>query len=55
MNWIGKYIFDITGQCRWHEAMHIQDEAMQKAYRQDMVIEFICETSAMMGVKVGMA
>jgi hypothetical protein len=55
MNWIGKYIFDNTGQCRWHEALHIQDAAMQQAYRQNAVIEFICETCAIMGVKVGMA
>jgi hypothetical protein len=55
MNWTGEYIIDDTGQCRWHEGLRIQDEHMKSAYRKNSVIEFIIETSAVMGVKVGMA
>jgi hypothetical protein len=55
MKWTGEYIVDDTGQCRWHEGLRIQDEHMKSAYRKNSVIEFIIETSAVMGVKVGMA
>ncbi len=55
MKWTGEYIIDDTGQCRWHEGLRIQDEHMKSAYRKNSVIEFIIETSAVMGVKVGMA
>jgi hypothetical protein len=55
MTWIGEYIVDDTGQCRWHEGLRIQDEPMKAAYRKNSVIEFIIETSAVMGVKVGIA
>jgi hypothetical protein len=55
MKWIGEYIIDDTGQCRWHEGLRIQDEPMKSAYRKNSVIEFIIETSAVMGVKVGIA
>ena len=46
---------DESGQCRWHEGLRIQDEPMKAAYRKNVLIEFIIETSAIMGVKVGMA
>jgi hypothetical protein len=55
MNWIGEYIIDDAGQCRWHEGLRIQDEHMKSAYRKNSLIEFIIETSAVMGVKVGIA
>ena len=55
MKWIGVYIVDESGQCRWHEALRIQDEPMKAAYRKNVLIEFIIETSAIMGVKVGIA
>jgi hypothetical protein len=55
MNWTGEYIIDDAGQCRWHEGMRIQDEHMKSAYRKNSLIEFIIETSAVMGVKVGIA
>jgi hypothetical protein len=55
MNWIGEYIVDDAGQCRWHEGLRIQDEHMKSAYRKNSLIEFIIETSAVMGVKVGIA
>jgi hypothetical protein len=55
MNWIGEYIIDGSGQCCWHESLRVQDERMKAACRGDVLIEFIIETSAIMGVKVGMA
>jgi hypothetical protein len=55
MKWTGEYIIDDAGQCRWHEGMRIQDEHMKSAYRKNSLIEFIIETSAVMGVKVGIA
>ena len=55
MNWIGEYVIDESGQCSWHEGLRIQDEPMKAAYRKNILIEFIIETSAIMGVKVGMA
>jgi hypothetical protein len=55
MNFIGEYIIDDAGQCRWHENFRIQDEPMKAAYRKNVLIEFIIETSATMGVKVGIA
>lgn len=55
MNWVGEYVVDDSGQCRWHESLRIQDEPMKTAYRKNVLIEFIIETSAIMGVKVGMA
>ena len=55
MNWIGQYIIDDAGQCLWHEGMRIQDEPMKAAYRKNVLVEFIIETSAVMGVKVGIA
>jgi hypothetical protein len=55
MNWIGEYLIDSSGQCRWHEGFRIQDERMKAAYRKNVLVEFIIETSATMGVKAGMA
>jgi hypothetical protein len=55
MNWVGEYIIDDAGQCRWHECLRIQDELMKSAYRKNVLVEFIIETSAIMGVKVGIA
>lgn len=55
MNWIGEYIVDDAGQCRWHEGLRIQDDLMKAAYRRNILVEFIIETSAIMGVKVGIA
>jgi hypothetical protein len=55
MKWIGEYIVDDAGQCRWHECLRIQDEHMKSAYRKNVLVEFIIETSAIMGVKVGIA
>jgi hypothetical protein len=55
MKWTGEYIIDDAGQCRWHEGLRIQDEQMKSAYRKNSLIEFIIETSAVMGVKVGIA
>jgi hypothetical protein len=55
MNWLGEYIIDDTGRCRWHEGFRLQDEHMKAAYRKNVLIQFIIETSATMGVKAGVA
>jgi hypothetical protein len=55
MKWAGEYIVDDTGQCRWHESLRIHDQQIIGAYRNNVLIEFIIETSAIMGVKVGIA
>ena len=55
MKWTGEYIVDDSGQCCWYESLRIQDEQMKAAYRRNVLIEFIIETSAIMGVKVGLA
>lgn len=55
MKWACEYIIDESGHCRWFEGLRIHDEQMKAAYRKNVLIEFIIETSAVMGVKVGMA
>lgn len=55
MQWTSEYIVDDTGQCRWHECLRIRDEEMLSAYRNNVLVEFIIESSAVMGVKVGIA
>jgi hypothetical protein len=55
MNWLGEYIIDDTGRCRWYEGFRLQDEHMKAAYRKNVLIQFIIETSATMGVKAGVA
>jgi hypothetical protein len=55
MNWIGEYIIDDAGHCRWHECLRIQDELMKSFYRKNALLEFIIETSASRGVKGGLA
>jgi len=55
MNWTGAYVINDAGQCLWHEGLRIQDEALKLAYRCNLIIEYMIETSAVMGVKVGMA
>lgn len=55
MKWTSEYIIDDTGQCRWHECLRIHNEQIKDAYRNNVLIEFIIESSAVMGVKVGIA
>ena len=55
MKWTSEYIVDDSGHCRWHEGLRIEDEPMKQAYRSNVLIEYIIETSAVMGVKVGIA
>jgi hypothetical protein len=55
MKWTGEYRIDDTGQCRWYESLRILDPQIIGAYRNNVLIEFIIETSAVMGVKVGIA
>jgi hypothetical protein len=55
MKWKGEYIVDNTGQCRWYESLRIQDSQIISAYRNNALVEFMIESSAIMGVKVGIA
>lgn len=55
MDWIGQYVIDDAGECRWHEGFRIQDEQLKMAYRKNAIIEYIIEVNGFMGVKVGMA
>lgn len=55
MNWIGEYIIDDAGQCRWAEGLRIHDLEMNTAYRRSPLLEFIIEIFASMGVKTGVA
>ena len=55
MNWIGEYIIDGAGHYRWHESFRLQDELMKSFYRKNVLLEFIIETAASRGVKVGLA
>lgn len=51
----GEYVVNDAGQLVWHQGLRITDEGMKLAYRRNTLVEFIIETSAIMGVKVGMA
>jgi hypothetical protein len=55
MHWQGEFVIDHTGQCRWYESLRIHDPQIIGAYRNNVLVEFIIETSAIMGVKVGIA
>lgn len=55
MKWTREYRIDSAGQCRWHEGLHIYDDQIKDAYRSNILVEFIIESSAVMGVKVGIA
>lgn len=55
MNWKGEYVINDAGQCLWHQGLRIQDEGLKLAYRRNAIVEYMVETSAIMGVKVGMA
>jgi hypothetical protein len=55
MKWISEYTIDSAGQCRWHEGLRIYDDQIKEAYRNNALVEFIIESSAVMGVKVGIA
>jgi hypothetical protein len=55
MNWIGEYVIDDAGECRWSEGLRIQDAEMQRAYRKSVLLEFMITTFASMGVKTGVA
>ena len=55
MHWVCEYVIDDAGQCRWHESFRVRDEQMKEAYRKNVLVELIIETSAAMGVKVGLA
>jgi hypothetical protein len=55
MQWAGEFLIDSTGQCRWHEGYRIYDDQLKDGYRNNVLVEFIIESSALMGVKVGIA
>lgn len=55
MEFRGEYVVNDAGQLIWHQGLRITDDSMKLAYRRNTLIEFIIETSAVMGVKVGMA
>lgn len=49
------YIVDINGQILWRDVFHIQDEALKSAYHQLPLVGFIIESSAAVGIQVGLA
>jgi hypothetical protein len=51
----GEWRIDENGKAYWHDGLSITDEGLKIAYRQNMLVEFMVEQSAIMGVKVGMA
>lgn len=55
MEWKGEYVIEPTGWLAWKESLQIHDEAMKLAYRRNILVQYLVETSAIMGVKVGMA
>ncbi len=55
MEFKGGYLIDKAGIIFWHQGLKIVDEGLKSAYRQSMLVEFLIEHSAIMGVKVGMA
>ncbi len=55
MDYKSEYRIDDTGLVHWHQGLAIVDEGIKAAYRQNTLIEFLIEHSAIMGVKVGMA
>jgi hypothetical protein len=55
MKWKGEYVVDNIGQCRWSESLCIHDSQIINAYRNNALVEFTIESSAIMGVKVGVA
>lgn len=55
MNFKGEYRIDSTGLCCWYQGLVVFDEGLKAAYRQSVLINFMIEESAFMGVQVGMA
>lgn len=55
MEFKAEYVIDKTGLVHWHQGLAIFDEGIKAAYRQNTLIEFLIEHSAIMGVKTGMA
>jgi hypothetical protein len=51
----GEWRIDDNGKVYWHDGLTITDAAMKQAYTQNMLVEFLIEDCARMGVKVGMA
>ena len=47
--------FLIATEAVWSETTEMEDEQIKDAYRNNVLVEFIIESSAVMGVKVGIA
>jgi hypothetical protein len=55
MNWTGEYVIDSSGLCHWLDGLRIHDLELKTAYRSSLLVEFMIETFASMGVRTGMA
>jgi hypothetical protein len=55
MNWVGEYIIEASGLCRWTEGIEISDPALLKACRQDLPTYALVYSLMQLGVKVGVA
>jgi hypothetical protein len=55
MNWTGEYVIDSSGLCHWHDGLRIQNIELKAAYKSSLLLEFMIETFASMGVRTGMA
>jgi hypothetical protein len=55
MKWFSEFAIDDSGRCLWREGMRVTEGPLYDAYQQSTLVQFIVETSAIMGVKVGQA
>lgn len=55
MNWFREFAIDDTGRCHWREGMRVEDPALFESYRKSALAQFVIESSAIFGVKVGQA
>lgn len=55
MNWIGEYIIEADGLCRWQESLKISDPELARACREDLLTHWFIESWVQLGVKVGVA
>lgn len=55
MNWIGEYIIELSGLCRWNEGPPMEDRSMAETCQSVPAVNFIMTTCAELGVKTGMA
>jgi hypothetical protein len=55
MNWFAEFVVEPSGVVCWREGMRVTEGTLYDAYQQSALVQFIVETSATMGVKVGLA